>query len=105
MKPAEKPAEKKYRSYFIYHDEGYYTYLNGSFRDLAKLGVDYHERYDIVDNFGYMTLQECLNYMNGCRDRSCPKIPPVKVKRVVVWEAGSAKEVGTTEFWKALYEL
>jgi hypothetical protein len=100
-----KPLEKKYRTYYIYHDNGYYDYLNGSFRNLTSLGIDYHERYDIVDNFGHMTLQECLDYMNRCRSNSSPKKAPIKVKRVIIWHCGMAKEVGTEDFWKTLYDL
>lgn len=89
--------------YYIFHDEGHYNYLNGSYREVC--GIPYTERYDILgNNRGLDTLQESINHMNKCRVSSSPPIPPVKIKRVVQWKCGMAVEVGNVEFWKSLYE-
>jgi hypothetical protein len=98
------PADwDKARDYYIYHDEGHYDYLNGSYREVC--GIPYTERYDhISNNRGLNTLQESINHMNECRARSSPPIPPVKIKRIVMWKCGMAVEVGNVGFWKSLYE-
>lgn len=89
--------------YYIYHDDGYYDWHNGSYRTVC--GIPDTEKYDhISNNRGLWTLQESINNMNEHRAHSSPPIPPVKIKRVVMWKCGVAKEIGTVEFWKSLYE-
>jgi hypothetical protein len=102
MKPPKADWDKA-RDYYIYHEGGHYDWKNGSYREVC--GIPYTERYDhISNNRGLNTLQESINHTNECRARSSPPKPPVKIKRVVVWNCGVAKEVGTAEFWKSLYE-